>query len=1583
MAKKLNKKVAIIGAVLLILVLVGGMALIIGPARIARKLGIKGNPDKALARARQLLEAGDYVNAEKEFGLAFYNGKTDEYKIERLYDIADFHLINNSEHEAEWNKALGAWDKITKIDSKNIDARRKILDYFFQAAEAGNPQLWTRVKEITEEILELMEEQGATPEAELLVTHAKSLLFISVRGETTNRKELLVKCLDVLDNLIDQTPDNEELYLLKAQAAIQEGELNQLAGIRNATQKAQDSAIQVLTTGIEQAEDKAAAIANLLLFKLQSTPSDPNVIERFRTEIENYTKEIEPNDKLLLVTSIAYENPGKMAPQAELNRAIETARQAHELKPEKIEYIFRIAQLLYRKGSAFNDPDAISDAIEVAENALTEPGTQDTPGPLKAKNLTYRFHINGFLSEIYLEKAFQANKIEDNTAADKWMQKAQVLIDEIVSFIGTTENPTVEKFHGMLALAKGQEDKAIRLMYKAYEQSKALDQAGSPSQIDPVLCVTLAEIMKDKNELGLRIEFLSKAINNHTRFISQKPTLLLDFAEAIRRSRSMRNLQMALALIYTYQNRSGTDLRSQNLQAEILLLAGEYEKAQQVISQMPDTDPAKIQLNIHVLNGQINQIKSITQSQKEKSEELSAEQIQELKQLRAERIQQLHGLLSHKPEPLNGKLLATAYYDMIHAGQMQEVATLIDQYLSEYPDNLSLKVLKLQMKEDEPLQITRQHLLELELQALTTLPDSKEKSLRQAEIYRNQGDYDNALKSLRSVPKEDENNSPVLVQKFEIVLAQKDIQEAERLLGPLRNQNADFCEGNFFSAQVEELKGNDSLALRRLEECLMLQPLSSEVYFVKSRIYNKLEDYDLAIENLQTATRMDPLNPLYLRNLTSVLFARNAKLGSKVTPQQKEEAQQAIQNAKSLNPADWQLQSVYAESIFESDPDQALAIRQDLLKNHPTATNALMLGNMAMRIARSEWDAAKTTGLAELAGNAYRQAIELEPDNTTAQQTYADYLTTIGNTDQVTEVLKDDKNLLWKYYLRNSQFQKALEILNELYEKTPNDGLVVQGLVLALEGIGEREQVKDYLDIYCKLDDNKSSQLWALQKYLDNSYSLEAEEKLPRMKERFPDEKSLLLIEAWIAMENGRLQDSLSLTNRYLETDTENPGAWRLRGRVYRLMNQPENAIRDLQHSNQISLNPMVRLELAATYNEMGNLQAAIGQLKQGLNDPQAPFKLWLLLESLYQKNKQYNELYGFHKSSIEKYPYAPYWHYKAGELCLKLKDYAKAQNHLLQAWNLNIEQKNLDTDVLISYFESLYQADQYDDVYSFASGLIDSPIAPIAYTYMAQVQLKQNQQAEAIVSYNKALDKIGVNESMREIVLKKILSTVGSKTVENWYIDQLSKDPKSIPAHLVAYSLAQKEGRYNDAIEHLDQCIEILGPDHPGWLPLATYKSTTLVMSYIKTADNKYFAQTVELFEAILEKQPNNFSVMNNLAFLLLDADQQIEKALAYARKVHQSSPGNATYLDTYAYAQCKSGQYEEAEQNLLRAIQITQASQKPIPWDMHKHLGIARQGLGKNSQAIGSYQKAETSVGIPEKEKLQLQQTIEQLMQ
>lgn len=1581
MAKKLNKKIAVIIGILIVMCVAAGIGLLVWRH-------IRHDPERALTKAREALAAGDYKNAEINLGRAYFFGKTDEYQIERLFELADFHLIHNDQHEADWGKALACWKQVITNDPQNLDAHRKLLDFYFQAADSGDVRLWKDVHDNTTKIIEILKATNSEPDTALLKAHARALLSMASRGETTNQRQLLDESVTALTQLTEKDPLDEQVYLLLAEAAALEGKLGQLSGVINAVQNSQQKATEWLNKGIEQADDKVTAAANLFVFKRQGLISDPNSLKSLRAEMEDYSRQIQPNDNFWVVLCSLYELPSDAAMEADLNRAIEAIRQARTLKPENVEYALRMARLLYRKGMSFNDRDAITDSIEAAIGALSLPDAQDIPGPLSGRNRSYRFALNTFLADVYLEQALSA---QQNGAADAkvMIEKAQKCVAEINSFLGSPDNPIAEKYAGLLELANGERDKGMRLLYKTYERSKALDKPNEPSNIDPLLCTVLAQLMKEENHLGMQREFLEKAMKNNTPMVLQNPQLILDYAEIIAQFGSWANVQ---ELTNTYQQRYKPTQRSQKMQIEATIGLADFETAGKLLSSadLPQTVQLELELQLTV-----HQAAAIQKQAAEKSQEkpvLTAEQTEQINAYRTQRDALLNKLLQLDPSAVKPQILTASCVDLMQNGKAAQAAAFLDLYLPSHADLLNLRVLRAQTELQDPLNLSREQQVELYERVYNGLEDPATKALALSRFYRSENRHADALKSLDVLSGEAAESVDVLRERFEIALEQQDAAAAEKLLYSLRSKNADGCEGTLNSAQLEIMKKNYALALRRLDECLTLKPLDSTIYLLKSQIYQQQEDFEAAAQNALKAVQMTPLNPLYARNWASILFARNTALGNKVTAEQRNEADSALKMAMFLNPSEWQLQSVYAESIQLQSPDQALLIRQRLLEAYPNAQNAVMLGHMAMRAARSELDSVKKDGLIKMAGTAYEKAVSLDPTYEPGRQAFADYREMTGNEQGAVDLLKDDENLLWKFYVRNGQFENAEQLLTKLLEQNPQDTTLMRGMILATEGQGKRAQMKDWLDKLAAADQSKDTELLVLQKYLDASFGTDAEQKLAGFKERYPDEKAILLIEAWIQMSHGRLEEAMTLTNRYLETDTNHNGAWRLRGRLYRLMNQPQKAIDDLQRSKSLTDTPAVRIELATVYLEARQNSAAIGELVSGLQDPQAPAQLRLMLERLYIQDNQLANLEKLYTETLAKYPQSVFWHSRAGRYYLYRNDSAKAQGLFQKAWDLSRQNGPGDMAALFNTLHCLCVSQKLDEAFTLASGLVDSPFAPIVYSFMGQIQAQKTQTSQAVESFHKALDKVQDDDALLDTVLNKMLSSVGEEPVNQWVNRTLAANSSSIPGHTVASLLAQKKGLYNKAIEPIDQCMAITAKDSPEWIVFAIKKANLLIQAYSKTLDQTYLDQSVALFKTILESQPDNPSVLNNLAYLLANNNQDIEKALEYARRAHQGDPGNAVYLDTYAVAQCKAGDYQSAEQNLLRAIQLYEAMQIDIPWDLYKHLGMAREGLGKAQQAVEAYQQAlntsAESLGdkrqaIPDTEIQLLQQSIQKLQQ
>ena len=123
---------------------------------------------------------------------------------------------------------------------------------------------------------------------------------------------------------------------------------------------------------------------------------------------------------------------------------------------------------------------------------------------------------------------------------------------------------------------------------------------------------------------------------------------------------------------------------------------------------------------------------------------------------------------------------------------------------------------------------------------------------------------------------------------------------------------------------------------------------------------------------------------------------------------------------------------------------------------------------------------------------------------------------------------------------------------------------------------------------------------------------------------------------------------------------------------------------------------------------------------------------------------------------------------------------------------------------------------------------------------------------------------------------------------------------------------------------------------------------------------------------------------MLNDLAYLLADNDEQPEKAVEYAKRAHEKMPNDGNILETYAYTLYKTAEYEKAEEFTQMAIQIFERNSRDVTWDIYWHLAMAQEKLEKTEQALASYRQALRSAGrMSPKNKLQLEEAIQRLSQ
>jgi tetratricopeptide (TPR) repeat protein len=665
------------------------------------------------------------------------------------------------------------------------------------------------------------------------------------------------------------------------------------------------------------------------------------------------------------------------------------------------------------------------------------------------------------------------------------------------------------------------------------------------------------------------------------------------------------------------------------------------------------------------------------------------------------------------------------------------------------------------------------------------------------------------------------------------------------------------------------------------------------------------------------------------------------------------------------------LLSFYAEYISDDEPLRALAIRQNLQKLAPSLQNAVLLARLAMNLALKEEYADNRNVLLAIADSSFEQAQALSPENKAVIEARAEYLRRTDRLKEAEQLVANDEKLRWRLYFRIGKLDEARQILEQLYKSQPKDVDVVRGLLSVAERQGDRETVQKCSEEILLLEDSVENNLAQIQTFLRMGLVKQAELKLQSFKEKYPKESRTLLLEAWLAMRQGQLTKALQLTNRNLESNQNNAGAWRLRGQINLLMANYGQAISDLEQSKSLLDDPVTRISLAKAYRHSGRFEDAITELKSTIEMPDAPVEGRLLLEQIYIQLDRREALNQFYDDTLLKLPDSVLWYNRVGAFALAEGQFDRAEKFYDQAWQKSRNNGKGDTAAFDGYLQALllgaqttgtgtWDPEKLDRVFEEGRKYVDGDFAHIAYLRMAEAKTKLGDRATAIKYCRNAVDKAGTSEFVVANTLQKMYKLLGAKETLTCCKERLEANPDSLAANFSMFHVTKINGEYNKAVDYIDKCLLIVGTDSAKRIDYIMEKAEVLTLAYNKTSDNNYLKKAVAVYESLLVEMPNNMSVLNNLAYMLANIDDRLTEALKYAELSLQARPNSPDVLDTYAYVLHKNGRDLEAADSLQSALQQYESQQVQIPVEVYEHVGMVNEKLGEKDKALTAYKQA-----------------------
>jgi tetratricopeptide (TPR) repeat protein len=189
----------------------------------------------------------------------------------------------------------------------------------------------------------------------------------------------------------------------------------------------------------------------------------------------------------------------------------------------------------------------------------------------------------------------------------------------------------------------------------------------------------------------------------------------------------------------------------------------------------------------------------------------------------------------------------------------------------------------------------------------------------------------------------------------------------------------------------------------------------------------------------------------------------------------------------------------------------------------------------------------------------------------------------------------------------------------------------------------------------------------------------------------------------------------------------------------------------------------------------------------------------------------------------------------------------------------------------------------------------------------------------------------------------------VQTEDVEKFVMDVTGGNlgPREYFALALFWRSSGREG-LGRTVELLRAGTEVCPPDD---VKVLAKLYTELGLTLLLTEDVE---AAVEAYERVVELEPDNAAVLNNLAYALSEMLGAPERALPYAQRAADLASGNASIIDTLGWVQYQLGAYDEAEASLRRSLQLEDAA------TTHYHLASVYHKKGDRRRAERHLQRA-----------------------
>ncbi|MDT8303554.1 MAG: tetratricopeptide repeat protein [Sedimentisphaerales bacterium] len=831
-----------------------------------------------------------------------------------------------------------------------------------------------------------------------------------------------------------------------------------------------------------------------------------------------------------------------------------------------------------------------------------------------------------------------------------------------------------------------------------------------------------------------------------------------------------------------------------------------------------------------------------------------------------------------------------------------------------------------------------------------------------------------------------------ILLKFQLALKQSNFTYAQALVAQLKKlvtelKKDDPLQIKITWAEVELLvaQGKTDEAISTLSEALVKSPQTIELIGYLANLYDRQGDYEKCEETINEAIkRIDQpdiqcelglllaryyvqwnqkdkfyshLNTL-VQQLPEDILLKRWLLCCEQIANDSAKAQQIVDEIKELEGAEgWQWRYEQARiwflpKDFEARYAEILSLLQYNIKANPNNQESRVL----LASAYSQADEL------QLAISTYREALDRSPDDLRIIVPLIDILSKSMKFDEVDELLKrigDSEQDLYKTqlqefqlqsHLRHGQLSSASNILQDFISSDPNDQANRFFLALLKTEQGKYDQAKELLD-ELKIQYPNSMKIAVAQIRL-NILQNKNEEAL-----RLCDEMVNNLNDASAYILRARTNATLKQIDKAIEDyeyaaaiGPNNVDVWRIKSNFYRFIGRPDKAIADINEA--LSLAPddiRIRKQAIALLLESGDMEKVLQgkadlakalksdpndielrllkansllmentapaiekatEILQKITEDQPEISMaWVLLGNLSVKEQPEKAM----EIAFRGLSHSPN---NMSLLLLKVRaEKNRAPALAIPTLKALLEADPNNTEVVLLLAETYCEAGEPEKAVNFLKSLLASrvgtPDERIIKIGLAVALYKNGSSANAKEEFDSLIQSEKDSFVLINIANKLffINDSQARKTSENILREKvLNEDPNSVGAMTVLCNILQISGRSDESIR---------------------------------------------FYQRVLELQPDNIEVINNLAWMWSENKDRLQEALELAEKGLNIDPNYVDLIDTRGVIYYKLGEFDKAVEDFVKCIKLYKRG-APAAIGSHIYLAKSFKELGQRNQAV-----------------------------